>query len=96
MNVNVKPEATKRTASRLAIADCDIHPVRRTPNAFDPWLSERWRNHLKTQPEVSGNLPNTSSINEDQETFPKSSSKAHSGKKNTGAFRDISPEKEAS
>jgi predicted TIM-barrel fold metal-dependent hydrolase len=48
MNVSVKPEAVKRTADRLAIADCDIHPVRRTANAFDPWLSERWRNHLKT------------------------------------------------
>src|SRR3984885_15760321 len=48
MNGNVKPEAAKRTSTRLAIADCDIHPVRSTPNAFDPWLSARWRDHLKT------------------------------------------------
>jgi uncharacterized protein len=48
MNVNVKPEAAKRTSTRLAIADCDIHPVRSSPNAFDPWLSARWRDHLKT------------------------------------------------
>ena len=48
MNVNVEPQATRRAASRLAIADCDIHPVRRSPDAFDPWLPARWREHLKT------------------------------------------------
>lgn len=48
MNVNVEPKSTQRTASRLAIADCDIHPVRRSPNAFDPWLPARWREHLRT------------------------------------------------
>ena len=48
MNVNVEPQVTKRSASRLAIADCDIHPVRRSPDAFDPWLPARWREHLKT------------------------------------------------
>jgi predicted TIM-barrel fold metal-dependent hydrolase len=47
MNVNVEPRAASRTASRLAIADCDIHPVRRTPNDFDPWLPARWREYLK-------------------------------------------------
>ena len=47
MNVNVKPEAAKRAGNRFGIADCDIHPVRRTANAFDPWLSARWRDHLK-------------------------------------------------
>jgi uncharacterized protein len=47
MNVNVEPQATRRTASRLAIADCDIHPVRRSPDALDPWLPARWREHLK-------------------------------------------------
>ena len=48
MNINVEPKATNRAASRLAIADCDIHPVRRKPDDFDPWLSARWREHLKT------------------------------------------------
>jgi predicted TIM-barrel fold metal-dependent hydrolase len=48
MNVNVEPQSTKRSATRLAIADCDIHPVRRSPDAFDPWLPARWREHLKT------------------------------------------------
>jgi uncharacterized protein len=48
MNVNVEPQATKRAANRLAIADCDIHPVRRKPSDFDPWLPARWRDHLKT------------------------------------------------
>jgi uncharacterized protein len=48
MNVNVEPKAAKRTASRLAIADCDIHPVRRSPSDFDPWLPARWREYLAT------------------------------------------------
>ena len=47
MNVNVEPRATGRMASRLAIADCDIHPVRRTPNDFDPWLPARWREQFE-------------------------------------------------
>jgi predicted TIM-barrel fold metal-dependent hydrolase len=35
------------SASRLAIADCDIHP-RASMAALYPWLSQRWRSHLET------------------------------------------------
>jgi uncharacterized protein len=48
MNVNVEPRATSGKASAIAIADCDIHPLRRTPNDFDLWLPARWREHLRT------------------------------------------------
>ncbi|QGY05868.1 amidohydrolase [Methylobacterium mesophilicum SR1.6/6] len=46
MNVSVKPNAVVRAAARPAIADCDIHPMRRSASDFDPWLSKRWREHL--------------------------------------------------
>ncbi|HTI02887.1 MAG TPA: amidohydrolase family protein [Acidisoma sp.] len=42
------PVPTGAKSSRTAIADCDIHPVRSQPNAFDPWLPARWRAHLQT------------------------------------------------
>ncbi len=46
MNVLVEPRRAKPTTSRLAIADCDIHPQRRTPDEFNPWLSQRWLDYL--------------------------------------------------
>ena len=33
-------------ASRIAIADGDIHPARRGPKDFHPWLSKRWQDHI--------------------------------------------------
>ncbi len=45
MNVQVRSTPAKPAASRLAIADCDIHPASRTPHDLDPWLSQRWRDH---------------------------------------------------
>ncbi len=47
MNVQVRPTPVTPSASRLAIADCDIHPQQRTPRDLDPWLSTRWREHLQ-------------------------------------------------
>ncbi len=41
-----KPVSQKRM--RLPIVDCDIHPNLKSPNALDPYLSERWREHRKT------------------------------------------------
>ncbi len=32
--------------SRLAIADCDIHPAQRTSRDLDPWLPAQWRDHV--------------------------------------------------
>jgi predicted TIM-barrel fold metal-dependent hydrolase len=50
MNVQVKqqPEAAPSTASRLAIADGDIHPTVRTPDELHPFLERRWIDHLGT------------------------------------------------
>jgi uncharacterized protein len=50
MNVQVRgaPLTGPATASRLAIADCDIHPAPRGPHDLDPWLPAVWRDHLAT------------------------------------------------
>jgi hypothetical protein len=32
--------------SRVVIADGDIHPAVRSPNDLEPWLPQRWRDHL--------------------------------------------------
>ncbi len=45
MNVQVRPTPTASAATRLAIADCDIHPAQRTPHDLDPWLPKQWRDH---------------------------------------------------
>ena len=39
-------ERTDRKA-RLAIVDCDIHPIMRTPTEILDFLPERWRRHLQ-------------------------------------------------
>jgi len=46
MNVQVRPAPATPAASRIAIADCDIHPYTRSKAAFDPWLPARWREHV--------------------------------------------------
>lgn len=47
MNVALRdPTPQSTTTSRLAIADGDIHPARKGPNDFDPWLAKHWRDHL--------------------------------------------------
>ncbi len=35
-------------ASRLAIADCDIHPRASSLKVLYPWLAKRWQEHLET------------------------------------------------
>jgi predicted TIM-barrel fold metal-dependent hydrolase len=49
MNVQVsdRPAVAPAQASRLAIADCDIHPRIRSLRDFYPWLSKRWQEHLE-------------------------------------------------
>jgi predicted TIM-barrel fold metal-dependent hydrolase len=32
----------------LSVIDCDIHPNLKSPDALDPYLSERWRQHRRT------------------------------------------------
>ncbi len=45
MNVQTRPTPAAAAATRLAIADCDIHPQQRTPRDLDPWLAQRWQDH---------------------------------------------------
>ena len=48
MNVQVRPSPhRRRPRSRLAIADCDIHPAGAAPTRLDPWLPQRWREHMR-------------------------------------------------
>jgi hypothetical protein len=50
MNVQLhtSPAQATTAASRLAIADCDIHPAQRGRHDLDPWLPARWREHVAT------------------------------------------------
>ncbi|MBV9786179.1 MAG: amidohydrolase [Acidisphaera sp.] len=50
MNVELRerPQAAATPLSRLAIADCDIHPTRRLLADIHPYLSKRWQEHLQT------------------------------------------------
>lgn len=43
MNVQTRPTAAVNASSRMAIADCDIHPASRFDTDLDPWLSQHWR-----------------------------------------------------
>ncbi|WP_158742267.1 amidohydrolase family protein, partial [Acidisphaera sp. L21] len=46
MNVQTRPTPGTAAAGRLGIADCDIHPQQRGPRDYDPWLAQRWRDHV--------------------------------------------------
>ncbi|MCW3474308.1 amidohydrolase family protein [Limobrevibacterium gyesilva] len=49
MNVQIRETSAVATAaSRLAIADCDIHPATRQPSDLHPWLERRWIEHMAT------------------------------------------------
>ena len=50
MNVLVQdaPAPATPAASRLAIADGDIHPGVRAESDLHPWLAKRWIDHLAT------------------------------------------------
>ncbi len=49
MNVQAQDRklAKPGNASRLAIADCDIHPMRKSPKDLYPFLERRWQEHLE-------------------------------------------------
>src|SRR5262245_34632735 len=58
MNVPLRHAAS---TSKLAIADCDIHPALRRASDLHPFLPARWREHMATFGEhfrqgLSGNL----------------------------------------
>src|SRR4029078_13208818 len=40
--------ARPREKQKLTVIDCDIHPGFSGPNDLHPYLSERWREHMKT------------------------------------------------
>ena len=50
MNVHVSspPKSAKQSGVGLAIADGDIHPRPKREDSLDPYLSERWREHIRT------------------------------------------------
>jgi uncharacterized protein len=41
-----KPHSQQQV--KLPVIDCDIHPNPKSPDALDPYLSERWREHRKS------------------------------------------------
>jgi uncharacterized protein len=46
MNVQLRSTPSATATSRIAVADCDIHPATRETRDLFPWLAERWRRHL--------------------------------------------------
>ena len=48
MNVEVRPQPAPAGATKLAIADCDTHPVLPQLSDLDRWLPQRWRDYIAT------------------------------------------------
>jgi uncharacterized protein len=50
MNIQFRadPEPRSSVQVKAAIADCDIHPARKTPDELYPYLAKRWHSHLQT------------------------------------------------
>jgi len=50
MNVQFRAETQPGSTVQVkaAIADCDIHPARKTPEELYPYLAKRWHSHLQT------------------------------------------------
>ena len=46
MNVQRRDAVVAFAASRLGVADCDIHPATRTERDLHPWLERRWIEHM--------------------------------------------------
>src|SRR3954471_24486220 len=42
------PERGSSAEVKAAIADCDIHPARKTSEELYPYLAKRWHSHLQT------------------------------------------------
>ena len=48
MNVEVRPQAAPAAMTKLAIADCDTHPVLPHLSHLDRFLPQRWRDYIAT------------------------------------------------
>ncbi len=48
MNVQLRGIAATAAVSRVAVADCDIHPAPRGATDLHPWLAAQWREQLVT------------------------------------------------
>ena len=50
MNVQItrKPLPEPANSSKLATADCDIHPARRSDKDLHPYMERRWIEHMQT------------------------------------------------
>ncbi len=48
MNVAVLERDARRAQSQLIVVDCDIHPTISTMADLHPYLTDRWKEHLKT------------------------------------------------
>src|SRR4030088_3779484 len=50
MNIQFRPDAKPGSSVgvKTAIADCDIHPARKSPTELYPYLAKRWHAHLET------------------------------------------------
>ena len=48
MNMQLRPGSELKTATAVkpAIADCDIHPQRKSPRDLYVYLEKRWQDHL--------------------------------------------------
>lgn len=47
MNTLEKVESRQASKVRPSIVDCDIHPAVRSLDSLNPYLSQRWRDHLR-------------------------------------------------
>src|SRR5712672_4559795 len=48
MNVQFRTAPSASVSVKTAIADCDIHPARRSLDDLLPYMAQRWHDHIKT------------------------------------------------
>lgn len=48
MNVELRdPKIQRQAPAKLLIADCDIHPARKSPKDLYPYMEKRWQEHME-------------------------------------------------
>ena len=48
MQFRDRPEPASSVGVKTAIADCDIHPARKSLDDLLPFMAKRWHDHIKT------------------------------------------------